>query len=197
MLVIGNSWDCQIVERLVTFVACSSVTGEDLCREIMSTLRKLGLDPKLCRAQTYDGAGAMSGHINGCQAKFREEVPRALYYHCSSHQLNLVLSKSAVHGIQSMISDMKVLGIFFQYSPKRQRQLERSIEEVNIARTAAAKTPIPPLKLKVLCETRWVERHTAMSDLYEAVVHVQCLETITSSDGHWNSKTVTDANGLL
>ena len=120
---------------------------EDLCREITSTLRKLGLDPKLCRAQTYDGAGAMSVHINGCQVKFREEVPRALYYHCSSHQLNLVLSKaSAVHGIQSMISDMKALGIFLQYSPRRQRQLERSIEEVNIA---AAKTPIPPLKLKV------------------------------------------------
>ena len=63
-----------------------------------------------------------------------------------------------------MFSDMKALGIFLQYSPRRQRQLERSIEEVNIA---AAKTPIPPLKLKVLCETRRVERHTAMSDLYE------------------------------
>lgn len=45
----------------------------------------------LC-GQGYDGAAAMSGHLNGVQAKIREEYPRALYVHCSPHSLNLALS---------------------------------------------------------------------------------------------------------
>lgn len=98
--------DHAAVERLVEFVACTSVKGEDLCMHLMNTLRMLGLDPKACRAQAYDGAGAMSGCLNGCQAKFRERVPQAMYYHCASHQLNLVLSKaSSVSNIHCMLSD--------------------------------------------------------------------------------------------
>ena len=191
----------QLIERQFQFVACSSVTGSDLCKELLLTLIKMGLDTKLCRAQTYDGAGAMSGHINVCQAKFREENPQALYYHCSSHKLNSVLSKASdVPAIQTMISDMIALGIFPQYSPKRQRRLERSFVEVNKVRKAERKPAIPTLKAKILCETGWVERHTSLSDfivIYEAVVH--CLETIctNSAEGHWNAKTVTEANVLL
>ena len=76
---------------------------------------EIRLTPNSCRAQTYDGAGCMSGHLNGCQTKFREKVPRALYCHCGSHQLNLVLSKaSTITSIQSMLSDLKSLGIFFK-----------------------------------------------------------------------------------
>ena len=102
--------NCVLVERLVEIVACSSLKGEDLSGHLFATLQKSGLNPNSCRAQTYDGAGCMSGHLNGCQAKFREKVPRALYYHCGSHQLNLVLSKaSTITSIQSMLSDLKLL----------------------------------------------------------------------------------------
>ena len=188
------------VERLVEFVACTSVKGEDLCMHILSTLQRLGLDPNTCRAQTYDGAGCMSGYLNGCQAKFREQVPRALYYHCGSHQLNLVLSRASdVSAIQCMLFDLKALGIFFRYSPKRQRQLECSIESINTTRVGTSQPLIPAIKLKLLCETRWVERHTALFDfsrMYEAVV--RCLASISSNtEKKWDSKSVTDAHGLL
>ena len=53
--------NCVAVERLVEFVACSSVRGEDLSGHLFATLQKLGLTPNNCRAQTYDGAGCMSG----------------------------------------------------------------------------------------------------------------------------------------
>ena len=53
------------------------------------------------------------------------------------------------------------------------------------------------MKLHVLCETRWVERHTSFTDfqqLYEPLLH--SLETIHRVNG-WDTKSVTDASGLL
>ena len=52
----------------MSFVACSSVTGESIRVEILAVLERLGLDTDLCRGQGYDGAGSMSGHMRGCQA---------------------------------------------------------------------------------------------------------------------------------
>ena len=49
------------------------------------------------------------------------------------------------------------------------------------------------------CETRWVERHTVLAEfeeMYEPTV--MCLEAIASnSGGTWNSKSITEASGLL
>ena len=59
-----------------------------------------------------------------------------------------------------------MLGIFFKYSPKRQQKLGQSITEIA---TESLKK-----KVKPLCETRWVERHTAFTDLswlYESILN--------------------------
>ena len=59
-----------------------------------------------------------------------------------------------------------------KYSAKRQRKLEQSI--IEIATESLKK------KVKPMCKTRWVERHTAFTDLsqlYESVLH--CLESIS------------------
>ena len=192
------------VEKLVRFVACRSVTGAALCTEIRTALNDIGVDEANCRAQGYDGAGAMSGHLNGCQKIFRDHVPLAHYYHCSSHQLNLALTKScAAREIQCMISDLKSVGLFFKYSPKRQRAMEVSISAENSKRSEADQPPIRAEKVKMLCETRWVERHTALTDfreLYPAVVH--CLQVISgqaqaATEVTYDAKSVTEANGLL
>ena len=123
--------DNKPVERLVSFIACERVTGAAICTTILDALATIGLDATFCHAQVYDGAGSMSGHLNGCQAKFRESVPKAAYYHCSSHQLNLALSKACtVPSIQS-----KAVGIFFTYSPMRRRRLKQAVMEVNAKRS--------------------------------------------------------------
>ena len=86
---------------------------------IISFLNNVNLSSSLCRAQTYDGAGNMAGHLNGCSALFRKKVPKATYYHCASHELNLALSKTAkVPEIKCMFSTLTSLDIFFRYSPK-------------------------------------------------------------------------------
>lgn len=168
----------------MSYIACEIVSGAGICSKIIDALADFGIDAKNCRAQSYDGAGCMSGHMNGCQAKFRETVPKATYYHCSSHQLNLALSKACVvPGIQHMLSDEKALGIFFKYSPKRQRRLEDAVVEVNVRRG------VSKVKVKMMCETRRVERHTVLAEfeeMYEPTV--MCLEAIASnSGGTWNS----------
>ena len=83
--------DRQPVERLLAFIDCESVTGERICESIVDTLRRDNLQPELCRAQTYDGAGNMAGRVSGCAARFLKIVPQATYYHCASHQLNLAI----------------------------------------------------------------------------------------------------------
>ena len=150
----------------------------------------------MCRSQTYDGAGNMSGKVKGAAATFYMETgnDKAVYFHCASHQLNLCLSKaSKVPQVFNMISTMQVLGIFFKYSPKRQRKLEASISEL-------ASEHNLKYKIKPLCETRWVERHTAFEDLftlYAPLLH--CLESIQNNsdpENQFDPKSVTEASGL-
>ena len=115
----------------------------------------LNLSPELCRAQTYDGASNMAGHLNGCSALFKAKFPRATYYHCASHELNLALSKTArVAEISCMLSTLTSIGLFFKYSPKRQRYLEESITEYNKELKELGRKEIHKTKIKTMCQTR-------------------------------------------
>ena len=94
-----------------------------------------------------------------------------------------------------MLGCMTELGLFFKYSPKRTILLESIIEEENKKRDQ--KNKIPVQKVKVFCETRWIERHVVLEEvqvLYEPIL--QTFETIISDKG-WDHKTVDSANGLL
>ena len=63
-----------------------------------------------------------------------------------------------------------MLSIFFKYySQKRQRKLKQPITEIA---TESLKK-----KVKPLCETRWVERHTDLRQLCESILN--CLEAIS------------------
>ncbi len=105
----------EIVERLVSFVDCESTTGENICQHIFDTFKRMNIDPTMCRAQAYDGAGNMSGRIKGCSAKFLKTVPQAVYYHCASHQLNLVLSQAAlISEVRVMLGTLLSVGLFFK-----------------------------------------------------------------------------------
>lgn len=249
-LVIRYLYNGKVTERLVSYIQCEGCTGREICDEIVQELSNLGLDPKMCRAQTYDGAGAMSGCHNGCAKLFQDVSPRAFYFHCASHELNLALSHaSKVAEINNMVSALKSVGIFFKYSPKRQRELEESIiavdegtkfndqsefeeNEVGIDSSDdsseseeeedevceedsadkeenrksddieedSAKRKAAKVKIKPLCETRWVERHTAFQDfedLYEPLL--LCLHTISQNKGsrNWDAKSKTEAQGLF
>ena len=187
------------VERLLEYVQCESITGVAIADKLLETVKSANLDPKYCRSQTYDGAGNMAGAVKGAAKMFEEKAqnPRAPYFHCASHDLNLALSKSCkVPEVKNMICAMISLGIYFKYSPKRQRALERSIESHNDLDETAK--PILKSKVKPLCETRWIERHTSftqLQELYEPII--ETLQLIAENrECIWEGKPITEASGL-
>lgn len=256
-LVVRYLHNNQPVEKLLEFIECESCTGQQICEHIVTCLRNLGLNPELCRAQTYDGAGNMAGVRNGCAAEFMKTSPRAPYYHCASHGLNLALCYACkVPEIHNMICTLRSLGYFFRNSPKRQRAFEESIVAIIDKRASCEEerpdnsnkdgeggnnpaapactvveeesddddddddnsegdgqttedyvpphprevksNPLSKQKIKPICETRWVERHSALmdfEDLYEPLIH--CLERISQNEDRRWSNTTVEASGLL
>ncbi|KAI0228618.1 hypothetical protein LSAT2_020886 [Lamellibrachia satsuma] len=80
---------------------------------------------------------------------------------------------------------------YYKYSPKRQHNLEKWIDEINTNETARK-------KLKELCRTRWVARHDAFNvfmELHEAIVHSP--EEISTHAEEWNQPSVNDGCALL
>ena len=67
-----------------------------------------------------------------------------------------------------MVCLLQALRKFFVNSPKREQELERHIKSnVDEKRFNTMKN-----KIKPLCETRWVEKHTAFEDLHLLYKHV-------------------------
>ena len=87
------------------------------------------------------------------------DKPHGLYVHCNSHVLNLVIVKAcSLPSVRNMAGTITEISQFFNYSPKRQRYLEKviSVDQPDSQRT----------KIRDLCRTRWVERH----EVYETFV---------------------------
>ena len=80
----------QIQECFVGFVECPFDTiGEELARLTESSCTGVGLNLNLCRAQGYDGASSMSGECKEAAGLLAQDYPKALYFYCASHKLNL------------------------------------------------------------------------------------------------------------
>ena len=55
---------------------------EEACKIVKLDMSKL-------RGQGYDGAANMTGRCNGAAKLILCKYPKALYFHCTSHKLNL------------------------------------------------------------------------------------------------------------
>ena len=163
----------QTIEKLLEFVQCDDIIGASIAEFIINALNNAGLNPLMYRAQTCDGAGNMAGKEKGAAAKFCSKTgnKKAVYFHCTSHELNLFLSRASKNlQVMNMVT-MQMLDIFFKYFPKRQRKLEQFITKIA---TESLKK-----KVKPLCETRWVEKHTVFTDLSQLCKSiVLCLKAI-------------------
>lgn len=90
-----------------------SISGKDIADAIIFCLTKHGLDIRDCRAQTFGGAGNMSGHLNGARAHIQKIQPLADYYHCTSHKLDLALNgTSTVMEYRVLMSRITKMRIF-------------------------------------------------------------------------------------
>ena len=125
------------------------------------------------RGQGYDGASNMSSECVGVQAQIKELSPLATYIHCSSHQLNLVITHSCILAeVRNVLDQLQHCCHFFLTSPKRSGLLE-----LIVSKGVVDKCKRKPLL--DLCKTRWAECHTAYQHFYQSFTYiVEALEYI-------------------
>lgn len=151
--------DNIIKEHFLRFIHCNEgLSGKDLSSVVLKCIKDdLGLDIMNCRGQGYDGAGSVSGYINGLSAQILNINSKALYTHCHSHRLNLTICESCNVPLVSDIFDkVREVSDFFNSSETRLR-----IVESNILSNASSTSKSS--KLKDVCRTRWIERIDGLS----------------------------------
>ena len=189
--------DGKPIERLVEYIMCESITGGALCEDIQQSCRNLQLNLHNTMSQTYDGAANFSGHIKGCAAPFQKSVSPARYFHCSNHDLNLALCHPCkdVQEIRNMLGCVTEIGLFFKYSPKRAQLLEGTIKQENIAKDPDNR--MSTTKIKLFCETRWIERHVELEEMYD--LYDPLLKTLhkINTEYGWDNKTADAAYSLM
>ena len=162
--------DEDICEDFVKFIHCKSgLTGKDLYNEVTETLSSFGLDLQNCCGQGYDGAGAVYGHVDGISALMLRENSKALYTHCASHRLNLVIGTSCkISSVRNLMEVIKDISYFFNFSPIRAEHLQNLIKKYEQGRTKC--------KLIDVCRTRWISRIDGLDVFEELFTYV--VETL-------------------
>ena len=143
----------------------------------------------------------MSSKKVGVQSRVKEVSALALYTNCNSHVLNLsVASACQIPLIGNMIDVINEAFLFFDNSPKRQRFFETILQALG--------SESKKVKLKDLCKTRWIERHTCYETFYDLYYFVCCcceaivypevyIENNVSADWDWDANAKVKAQGLL
>ena len=179
------------------FYLCQDgTTGAAIKDLIIGAVADLGLSMDDCRGQCYDGAGNMSGRLNGASSLIRAEHDKAIYVHCMNHRLNLCVADTCqLPLVRNMMDVVRKLSEFFDNSPKRQQHL---ISKIRVLMPAANH-----FVLVNVCRTRWIERIDGMDRIVE-LLHpvVATLEYISMNrnapgHGNWNQNSRNDAQALI
>ncbi|XP_042472293.1 zinc finger MYM-type protein 1-like [Zingiber officinale] len=80
-----------VIERFLAVVHVPDTSSHSLKMAIDALFVQHGLSLSRLRGQGYDGASNMRGEFNGLKSLILQENPFAMYVHCFSHQLQLVL----------------------------------------------------------------------------------------------------------
>ncbi|KAL1422037.1 hypothetical protein MTO96_022499 [Rhipicephalus appendiculatus] len=112
-----------IREEFVGMIPLESMDAETISATILKAVDDFGLNPDNIVGQGYDGCSSMAGNISGVQARIKEKHPRAMYFHCASHRLNLVVNKaSTVADIRNTVASIKATIKFFRESPPQEEE---------------------------------------------------------------------------
>lgn len=102
----------------------------------------------------------MSSKKCGAVVTMQKSMPLAIWSYCCNHNFNLVVSKSAnVKQIRNCSGTIQSTISFLQASAKRNFVLSKMIN----------------VRLSKLCETRWVERHTAVKKFNDNLTNIDTV----------------------
>ncbi|KAK3929211.1 52 kDa repressor of the inhibitor of the protein kinase [Frankliniella fusca] len=153
------------------------LTGIKLGWITVELLKKHGLDLDHCVGIGTDGCSVNTSDLRGAVQEIQKTCKNAVKTPCFNHSLNLSVSKSSeVSAVQKALTVIRDVGSFFRSSSKKFRNLQKLLNRT----------------LPKLCETRWVERHNAVTVFFENFTGViSALQTVST----WKeSKTATKAS---
>nr|CAI5838400.1 unnamed protein product [Callosobruchus analis] len=158
----------KIREEFVGFVELKAQNASAIAEAIDNFLISSNLSKEDCVGFGFDGCSTMAGKEGGVQAILRKKYPRALYFHCSSHKLNLVVNDAnAVPEIRNTVATVKDVITFFRESTTRRNYAP------NLSR---------------LCETRWSEKYKSIRKFSQHFSElVKSLETL-SVEGNYATR---------
>lgn len=135
----------MIREEFLGFVQLFAMDAKSVSGEIDKFIQQTcGLDPAKCVGLGFDGCSTMAGHLSGVNVLLKEIYPKALFFHCASHRLNLVVNDlNSVPEVRNTISTIKDIIGFFRESPMRRLHVPN---------------------VSSLCETRWTQKHKSIAD---------------------------------
>ena len=90
-------------------------SGKALAETILVGLINFELEIRNCHGQGYNGAAAVSEHSNGLSAHICKINSKAIYTHCHSHRLDLVIGASCnIQCVRNVFDQIKEIYYFFQ-----------------------------------------------------------------------------------
>ncbi|XP_071817519.1 52 kDa repressor of the inhibitor of the protein kinase-like [Apostichopus japonicus] len=165
------------------FIAYINVTGQMTGAELMvaidTEMGRCNLSMHDARGICADDAGNMRGQYGGCGPRIKRKYPKCAYLWCTSHQLNrVIVSSTKVLLIQNMMTTADKIAKYFYNSPGNQKKLEEVIDDPLVVDTPSETSK---RKLKLMCRTRWVERHKAFETHLDLFPYV-CNDVDTYHD---------------
>ena len=107
-----------VKEAFIAFVSVERITGKNIAAAMLNWIQTVGLPPGDMRVQCYDGTSNMSAARSGCSAVIQQHAPKAAYFHCAAHRLNLaVVSTCKIQAFVDVEAYIGVIARLFAFSP--------------------------------------------------------------------------------
>lgn len=164
-------------EEFLGFSELTALNAHGIANTILNYCLENNLNLDKLVGLGFDGCSTMAGHENGVQKIIRDKYPKANFFHCASHKLNLVINDlNKIQDIQNTAATIKEIINFFRDSPLRRKY-------------------VPNLPL--FSETRWSAKYKSIRIFALNFVEItNALETLAFSSDV-NVQTRTKSNQLL
>ena len=115
----------NIRENFLSFRDVSTDTsGESLIKQLLTFIDEAELDPMKMHSQCYDGAGNMAGKVKGVGSRIQKQLPKALPFWCTAHQLNRCIVQACnIPSVGNMMCTADQVVKFFEYKQRNKRYL--------------------------------------------------------------------------
>ena len=122
----------NVREDFLGFYELDNIRSSTIVNAVKDILSRSNLNLEDCCGQTYDGASNMLGQYSGVATKILAEGPKAVITHCHGHSPSLSV-KSLTSNCNILKDTMSTTGkiyIVVKYSPKREKILDKIVENV-------------------------------------------------------------------